>query len=120
MSEELRAKAKELRLIADKQIENAKLYAAARQKAGEAESELKILLTASLKSLRGNKKNLGVEMACLMLMEDNEVARELFRIWTVKEAKYKGLEKLLEAYGSKLIMEQSLLKRQTDGEKWGV
>lgn len=120
MPEVLRNKAEELREIAVKQIENAQAYAIARLKAGQAESDLKILLTASLKALRGNKKNLGVEMACLMLCEDNEVARELLKIWTVEEAKYKGLERLLEAYSSKLIMEQSLMKRQAEGEKWGA
>lgn len=113
-------KANELSQIANHQMENAKSYADARVKAGKAEYSLKILLTSKLKELRGNKKNLGIEMALLMLMEDNETARNLYAEWMEWESKYKGLEKLLEAYASKLITEQAIMKRFTEGEKWGV
>lgn len=108
-----------LRRIAEIQTQNAQKYADARREAGEAEASLKIILTSHLKELRGNKKNLGVEMAILMLCEDNDEARKLLKEWTQKEAIYKGLEKLLEATAAKLIFEQSLMKFQSQGEKWG-
>lgn len=113
-------KANELSGIANKQIKIAESYAEARSKAGDAESKLKLILTAKLKELRGNKKNLGVEMALLMLMETDTVARGLYSDWMEWEAKFKGLEKLLDAYASKLITEQAIMKRFNQGEKWGA
>ncbi len=110
---------KELRGIADQQITNSIKYAEARKESGEAESELKIILTSRLKELRSIKKNIGVEMAILMICEEDHNAQRLLSEWIQKEAIYKGLEKLLEATAAKLIFEQSLMKFQGHGEKWG-
>lgn len=112
-------KISELSALSTQQIKNAERYSEARIFAGEAESHLKILLTAKLPELRGNKKNLGIEMAILMLMEDSEVARKLYLDWVKWESVYKGLEKLIDAYSSKLIFEQSLMKFRKEGERWG-
>lgn len=107
-----------LRTLAQKQVDTANRYAIVRREAANAETDLKILLTAKLKELRGSKKNLGIEMAILMLCEDNSVAVNLYNEWNKKEAEYKGLERLLEAQSSQLIFEQSLMKFQGAGEKW--
>ena len=112
-------KAREIALIADKQIEIAKQYEEARRKSGEAEGDLKLILTSRLKELRGTKKNIGVEMAILMLMEENATAQKLYKDWVTWESKYKGLEKLLDAYASKLITEQAIMKYIGQGERWG-
>lgn len=112
-------KAQELSGIADKQIDIARQYEQARRKSGKAEGDFKILLTARLKEFRAEKKNLGVDMAQLMLMEDDLLARELFKEWMEHEAIYKGLERLLDAYASKLITEQAIMKFIGTGEKWG-
>lgn len=113
-------KAEDLRAVAEIQVKNATAYADARQKSGLAERDLKIILAAHLAELRQNKKNLGVDMAILMLIEVNDIAKSLYSEWMAQEAKYKGLEKLLEAYSSKLITEQSLMKYQGQGERWGA
>jgi hypothetical protein len=112
-------KAQELSLIADKQIEIAIEYEKARRNAGTAEGNFKILLTAQLKDFRAEKKNLGVDMAQLMLMEENAEARDLFKTWMEQESIYKGLERLLDAYASKLITEQAIMKFIGQGERWG-
>lgn len=113
------SKISELSQLASQQIKNAEEYSIARMKAGAAESDLKILLTARLKELRGTKKNLGIEMSILMLMEDSPNARYFYKEWMHWEGIYKGLEKLIDAYSSKLIFEQSILKYVSQGEKWG-
>lgn len=102
--------ARELSLVANAYIESAKQYQEYRKASGQAEMRLKILLASQLKELRLAKKNLGVEMAMLILMEDNMVARGLYEEWQDNESKYKAMEKLLDAYGSKLSMEQSVMK----------
>lgn len=113
-------KIEKLRAIAQKQVETANSYANVRLDAATAESELKIIVTSRLKELRGTKRNLGIEMAILMVCEEDEHARDLYHIWVTKEALYKGLEKLLDAQGSQLIFEQSIMKFQGNGEKWGA
>lgn len=109
-----------LKDIADQQIKNSEAYAQARKEAGEAEADLKILLAPALKEMRKTKKNLGVEMAVLFFIAENEIARNLYEIWIKQEAIYKGLEKILDSYSAKLIMEQSIMKRLGSGERWGV
>jgi hypothetical protein len=54
-----------------------------------------------------------------MLGESNDVAKSLLKEWIEQEAIYKGLEKLLDATAAKLIFEQSLMKFQSTGERWG-
>lgn len=112
-------KIEDLKKIADQQIKNAERYAVARRIAGEAEVGLNILLVTKLAEIREEKKGVGVEMAQLMLCEHDLVARGLLKEWKENEAIYKGLEKLLDATGAKLIFEQSILKHIKEGEKWG-
>ncbi len=113
------SKINELRALAAKQVETANRYADARKESGLAETNLKILLTAHLKEFRGNKKNIGIEMAIFMLCEDSEPARYFYKEWQNKESEYKGLEKILEATASQLIFEQSIMKRASQGEQYG-
>lgn len=114
------AEINKLRGLADTQIDCANKYAEARKMAGNAEADLKILLTSKLKELRINKKNLGVEMAILMLCEENELAKDLYKEQIKHEAIYKGLERILDAQSAKLIFEQSLMKRMHTGDRYGV
>lgn len=110
----------ELRRIADIQITNAQKYSEARKKAGAAKTALDMMLTANLRDIRAEKPNVGIDMAYLMLIEINEAAKSFYQDWVENEAIYKGLERLLDAYSSKLIMEQSLLKHVREGERFGV
>ena len=58
-------------------------------------------------------------MAIIILMEEDKVAQDLYKEWQIKESQYKGIEKLLESYNSRIIMEMALSKHQSDGEKYG-
>lgn len=111
-------RAQELSVLADQQIKNAQDYFESRRKAGDALAALDLLVTAELPALRSQKKNIGIDMARLMLMEENLAAREFFKEWQEMEARYKGLEKLLEAYASKISLEQSIMKYQKEGETY--
>jgi hypothetical protein len=78
------------------------------------------MLTAELPGIRAEKRNCGVEMAYIMLMERNEAAKEFYGEWQKEESNYKGLERMLEAYESRIMLEMSIAKRQAAGEKWGA
>ena len=111
--------AKEISKLADKQIKNAEAYEEARHKAADAKVKLDLLLVAELPQIRAVKKNAGVDMAILMLMEKSEVARGLYKEFVEWEAKYKGLEILIEAYATKITLAQSQMKYLGTGEKFG-
>ena len=112
-------KQEEVRALCNKNVELAEKYFHLREEAGIANTEFDILLTAELPAIRQERKGIGYDMACLVLMEDDEVARNLYKEWKIKESQYKGLEKLMEAYNSKIIMEMALSKHQIQGEKYG-
>ena len=109
----------DLQAIAQRQVDDAQKYAEAREMAGKAELALNCILVASLSEIRGRKKNVGIEMAQLMVCEDNPEATNYYAIWKQNEATYKGLEKLIDARGGQIIMEQSLMKNEREGAKWG-
>jgi len=99
-----------LKELSDEQIKRAKDYEKARALTGEAKSELDILLAAKFSDFRSAKKNLGYETSLIMLMEDNLVARELYREMIENEARYKSLERIIEAIGAKISLCQSIMK----------
>ena len=112
--------ARELHKLADQQITLAKQYLEARTKAGEAKKDLDILLAAVFSAIRGKKANAGYEVSLIMLMEDNKVARELYEEMVSNTAKYKGLEKVLNAYQDKISLSQSVMKYIGRGEAYGA
>ncbi len=113
-------KAQELSKLANSQIHFAGQYKEAREKAGKAKSELDILLAANLLDIRERKSNVGYDMALLMLMEGNEVAQELYKTKIEEEAKYKGLEKMIDSLQSKISLSQSVMKYIDRGERFGA
>lgn len=113
-------RALELSTLAEEQIKCARDYMEARKKAGKAKGELDILLVASLKSIRERKSNVGYDMAKLMLCEDNETARGLYKEEITQTARYKGLEKIMEALQSRISLDQSVMKYISHGERFGA
>ena len=117
----------ELREIAVSQEYRSQEYAEARKAAGKAKVSLDLLLTASLGDIQDRKKNVGIEMAYLMLCEPcwvagtdkSEVARGLYREWQEQEAIYKGLERIIEAHASRLMFEMAIMKYNQIGERYG-
>lgn len=92
-------------------------YAKHREEAGNAKKDLDILLASKyLSDFRSVKKNLGYEMSILMLIEAEPTARAIYATYITSEAKYKGLERIIDAYQSKLSFIQSVLKYQLKGE----
>lgn len=110
---------KMVREIAQEQQDYSKKYAEIRNKASISKTALELILVKRLKEVRISKPNIGIEMAYLMLMEMDSNARELYTIWKESEAEYKGLEKMIEAYASRLMLEMHLNKWQQVGERTG-
>jgi hypothetical protein len=109
----------ELSELCNTQIEYAEKYALSRKLAVDAQTDLDILLVASLKTIRSEKPNVGYEMAIRILMENNTVAQKLFVEMEKQTALYKGFEKLIEAYQNKISALQSVMKYVIKGEKFG-
>lgn len=96
------------------------MYKEAREKAGKAKAELDILLAANLLSIRERKSNVGYEMALIMLVADNETAKDLYKTMIEEKAKYKGLEQMIASLQSKISLAQSQMKFIERGEKLGI
>jgi len=111
-------KAQELSKLADHQIKLAREYVNKRRIAGDLKTEIELLVTANLGDIRGSKKNVGYDMAVLMLLEMQPQFKETYRNFRAAESDYKGLEKLIEAHQSKISLEQSIMKYIGDGEKY--
>jgi len=113
-------KAKKICELADKQIELCKEYQKERERAGKNKCDLDILLIAKLPEIRQQKPNVGYDMAILMLLEIEVEARAIYREMCDATAKYKGLEKLIDAHQSNISLEQSIMKYVGQGEKYGA
>lgn len=104
--------------LSDDLIEKAKMYYEARKASFEAKRDLDILLASKyLTSFRNIKRNLGYDMALLMLVSEESEAKSLYETYLTKQAEYKGLEKILDAIQSKVSFMQSLMRYESDGEK---
>lgn len=91
-------------------VELSKQYADARKKAAEAKINIDIMLTAKLANIREQKSNVGYDMAILMLMEEQPHVKEDYTVWKREEAKYKGLEKIIDSLRTKLSFYQTIAK----------
>lgn len=111
-------KANELGKIANQQIELADKYALTREQAGQCECALELMVAERLDWFRAEKPNVGYDMAILMLIAENNEAKQVFEQWKKLTAIYKGLEKQIEARQSIISYEQSKMKYILQGEKY--
>lgn len=100
-------------------IELAIEYNTARQSAGQAKKDLDLLLASRLKSIRERKRNVGYEMALLMLCEENSIAQGLYATMIDQTNVYKGIERLIDAHKTNISFVQSYMKYVHEGEKFG-
>ena len=96
-------------------MELSESYSAARTAAGKAKAELETYLTANLKDIRSRKANVGYDLAILMLCEEHEEAGKARDIYTRETHRYKGLEKLIEAHKSRIMLEMAIMKFIKEG-----
>jgi hypothetical protein len=109
----------DLRLIAKRQVSDAEKYYTARVAAGNAELALNLILVTKINEVRKIKKNCGIEFAHLLVCADCTEATGYYKTWKENEAMCKGLERLIDARGGQLIFEQSVMKNQRSGERYG-
>ena len=96
---------------ADKNIDLSQQYAESRHDHAEAKHNLDIIFASKLDQLRNIRSNIGVEMGYLMLLEMGiEGVEQYYGTMIRAEARYKGLERIIEARQAKLSLIQSLLK----------
>jgi hypothetical protein len=105
--------------LTDELINQSMSYNLARIKSAEAKRDLDILLASKyLTAFRSIKSNLGYEMALLMLVEaEGEVGRELYSTYLTETARYKGMERILDAVQAKVSFFQSIMKYELEGSK---
>ena len=102
-----------------KQRETAQKYLHARQEYARLKFEIDLELAKVITLYREKKKNLGIEMALIMKLEeslDDEEFQALYKNFLHYTARYKGLEKSLDALSQEAIIIQSLMKWNRDGE----
>ena len=112
----------ELGALTDEQINLSREYQESRLKSAEAKLKLDILLASNyLNDFRSAKKNLGYEMAILMMLEADESPETLqyYREYSIETGRYKGIERLLDAIATKISYAQSMMKYAVDGERTG-
>ena len=106
----------ELIKLTDERIIKAREYKDYRFKAAQAKVDLDIMLAAELSEFRAKKSNVGYDMAILMLMEKDAHAADLHRKYVENRAKYKALEKIIDAIQSKLSFHQSIMRYQREND----
>jgi hypothetical protein len=105
----------------DEVIRLSNLYGKERKAFGIAKANLDVLLAGKLISMLGTKKNLGIEMAYLLLIagDDRLVTERVYQEMIHHENNYKALEKMIDAYHSKIMATQSIMRFKLEGEKGG-
>lgn len=107
--------------VIDHQIKLAKDYIKDMEIMSTNKTKFMLMLTANLPNIRRNKKNVGLDMAMLMLMEEGyleleqrKAAEDYYYAYQQALDRCKGLEKLMEAYQQKVIFAQSQMKYEKD------
>ena len=98
--------------ITDSLVKYANEYGKARTKAARAKIDFEILLTARLPELMEKKKNAGYDSLCLLLISVDESAKDLYDEWKYAEARFKSLERLLDANTTKISYMQSVMRHE--------
>jgi hypothetical protein len=96
--------------LADKKMELAELCSEALQLAAQNETELNILLSKHINDYIAVKKNIGQELAVLMLMADLDEAKVLYSYKEKNHAIAKGLQLKINAIDSKIFTLKDLIE----------
>lgn len=108
----------ELTELTDRRIELANKYASERKAYGEAKAEIDILFAGKILKMAEKKKNMGYETGLIMMMaEEGEYFRELYKKTITHLNNYKALERMIDAVESKIMTRQSIMRyyRENDG-----
>jgi hypothetical protein len=100
----------ELITLADRLEELSQSYADERTKSADRLTTLDVLLAANLTRLQQYKRNAGIDQLRLMLVSEDETAKEVFEEYREAESKYKGLERLISAVQEKINVRKIIIK----------
>lgn len=95
------------------------LYQKERAAYGDAKADLDILLSSYILDFVDKKKNCGYEMGLQLLMATTggTQAKDLYSLMVKSENRYKALEKIIEAYNSKVMSTQSIMRYYREGDQ---
>lgn len=94
-------------------------YSTARRSSVKARVDFEILLVSRMAEFRAESKGRGYDMSCLRLLEGDEEAQGLYRVWKEEESRYKGLERIIEANREKIMWGKKIMDNNLGGEKNG-
>lgn len=104
--------------IAEKNSELAEIYAKIRLEAAEASFALDILVGEAYLNEELSEK-LAYDKAVILMACKNKENKKLYEDFILKTAQYRGLEKVIEANMAQITLEQSKMKYQAEGERFG-
>jgi len=86
--------------------------------------EIEMALAKKIASYRVEKKNIGIEMARIMVLEDaikedNQEYIDKYEQYKESLGTYKGLDRVLESLRSGMVAIQSLMKYAGQGDMYG-
>jgi hypothetical protein len=109
----------ELDRLSKEKIDLSSEYKEARLSATKSRISYQIKLASIIDIIKGDRKTISYEMSEIESLKlNNDEVTDLYREKEEQEALYKGLEKVIEAYTSRIMAIQSLMKYNINGE-WG-
>lgn len=106
--------------LCDRRIDLANKYATERKEFGEYKSAIDLKLAKKIMSMQEKKKNLGYEIAVLMLCAEDEEAQVINEKLVRAYNNYKAIEKMIEAVESRIISMQSIMRFFRTNENKGA
>lgn len=91
-------------------------YAQVRNECYKNKLSLDLILASRLAQLQKEKRNAGIDVLRLMLIAtDEKEVRDYYTNWQNLEAKYKGLEKIIDAIQEKINVRKLLVRSDSIG-----
>ena len=106
------------------QTETAKAYLKARREYARLHFKMQMEVAKKLSEYKAEKKNLGIDMALLMRLQEAQETNdkeyiELYEKYLYSIGNYKGLDRALDALQNQSISLQSIMKYNVNGELYG-
>lgn len=121
--EEILTREEQLNELSKEQSKFADQYRTARVSYAKAYNYAKVQIAKRIDALQAKKKNVGIEMAEIMLMAEDVKTKEQWFIKACEKrdlmrAEYKGLAEVIDAIKSQKMSILGIMRNSTDGERY--
>lgn len=106
----------ELKELTDEKFKHAKRYETYRLSYGQAKADLDVILSVNMPKILEKRKNAGYETCLLLLLSELPELRDTYRNMIKNQEACKALEKILDAYDSKIFSLQRVMQYNIGGE----